>query len=157
MNVRDTFSEMVKRPYLIVGSLGLLAMAPLAATSTNWMIKRLGPKRWQALHRLAYVAAIAGVVHFYMLVKSDIRLPVAYGSVVGILLAYRVVAFSVQASRKALISPTGSSGAASAGVGRFSGQLRVDRIVQETPNVKTFRLVPPSGAPFPSRICRAST
>jgi len=53
LNVRDTLSEMVKRPYLIVGSVGLLAMAPLAATSTNYMIKRLGPKRWHALHRLA--------------------------------------------------------------------------------------------------------
>ena len=149
MNIRDTFSEMVKRPYLIVGSLGLLAMAPLAATSTNWMIKRLGPKRWQALHRLAYVAAVAGVVHFYMLVKSDIRLPVAYGSVVGVLLAYRAVTFSVQASRKASLSQTVSSGAASGGAGRFSGQLRVDRIVQETPDVKTFRLVPALRSPFP--------
>ena len=65
MDVRGTFSEMVKRPYLIVGAVGLLAMAPLAATSTNYMIKRLGPKRWQALHRLVYGAAIAGVVHFY--------------------------------------------------------------------------------------------
>ena len=89
LNVQDTFSEMVKRPYLIVGSVGLLAMVPLAATSFNYMIKRMGQKRWQALHRLAYVAAIAGVIHFYMLVKSDIRLPVAYGSVVGILLGYR--------------------------------------------------------------------
>ena len=91
---------MVKRPYLIVGSVGLLAMTPLAATSTNYMIKRMGPKRWQALHRLAYVAAIAGVVHFYMLVKSDIRLPVAYGSVVGILLGYRAVGFSAAAVEK---------------------------------------------------------
>ncbi len=100
MNVWDTFSEMVKRPYLIVGSLGLLAMAPLAATSTNYMIKRMGSKRWQALHRLAYVAAIAGVVHFYMLVKSDIRLPVAYGIVVGILLGYRAVGYSLRLVEK---------------------------------------------------------
>ena len=91
MNVQDTLSEMVKRPYLIVGSLGLMAMAPLAATSTNYMIKRLGSKRWQALHRLAYFAAIAGVIHFYMLVKSDIRLPVAFGIVVGLLLGFRIV------------------------------------------------------------------
>jgi ferredoxin-NADP reductase/DMSO/TMAO reductase YedYZ heme-binding membrane subunit len=148
LNVRDTFSEMVRRPYLIVGSVGLLAMAPLAATSTNDMIKRLGPKRWQALHRLAYVAAIAGVVHFYMLVKSDIRLPVAYGSVVGILLGYRVVGFSLRRSRKAPLRSKGPSPALPDG-GRWKGQLRVERIVQETPNVKTFRLVPPDRSPFP--------
>jgi len=71
LDVRDTLSEMIKRPYLIVGALGLFAMTPLAATSSNYMIKRLGPKRWQALHRLAYGAAVAGVVHFYMQVKSS--------------------------------------------------------------------------------------
>ena len=102
LNVRDTLSEMVKRPYLIVGSVGLLAMVPLAATSFNYMIKWMGQKRWQALHRLAYVAAIAGVVHFYMQVKSDIRLPVAYGGVVGILLGYRAVGFSVRRWKKRL-------------------------------------------------------
>jgi glycine betaine catabolism B len=146
LNVRDTFSEMVKRPYLIVGSVGLLAMAPLAATSFNYMIKRMGSKRWQALHRLAYVAAIAGVVHFYMLVKSDIRLPVAYGGVVGILLGYRAVGFSVRRLRKAPLQSEGSS----PGAARWKGQLRVERIVQETPNVKTFRLVSPdrNGLPF---------
>ncbi|HEY3412583.1 MAG TPA: protein-methionine-sulfoxide reductase heme-binding subunit MsrQ [Armatimonadota bacterium] len=91
MSLRSTISEMVKRPYLIVGSAGLLAMVPLAATSTNAMIKRLGPKRWQALHRLVYFTAIAGVVHFYMLVKSDHRLPVAFGVVMAALLGYRLV------------------------------------------------------------------
>ena len=71
-NVRDTASEIVKRPYLMVGMVGLILMVPLAATSTNGMIKRLGPARWKALHRLAYVAAAAGALHFYMLVKADI-------------------------------------------------------------------------------------
>ncbi|MGO9113184.1 MAG: ferric reductase-like transmembrane domain-containing protein [Thermoguttaceae bacterium] len=149
MNVWDTFSEMVKRPYLIVGSLGLLAMVPLAATSTNYMIKRMGSKRWQALHRLAYVAAIAGVVHFYMLVKSDVRMPIAYGSVVGILLGYRAVVSSMRLTRKASLPPNASAAAASAGAGRWKGQLRVERIVQETPEVKTFRLVPPDRRGFP--------
>ena len=149
MNVWDTFSEMLKRPYLIVGSLGLLAMVPLAATSTNYMIKRMGPKRWQALHRLAYVAAIAGVVHFYMLVKSDIRMPVAYGSVVVILLGYRAAAFSLRLSRGELRPQSGLLAAASREAGRWNGRLRVERIVQETPNVKTFRLVSPNGSAFP--------
>ncbi len=148
LNVRDTFSEMVKRPYLIVGSVGLLAMAPLAATSFNYMIKWMGPKRWQALHRLAYVAAIAGVVHFYMQVKSDIRLPVAYGSVVAILLGYRAVGFSARRLKKASLQSEGSSAASPSG-GRWKGQLRVERIVQVTPNVKTFRLAPANGSGFP--------
>jgi glycine betaine catabolism B len=147
MNVRDTLSEMVKRPYLIVGSVGLLAMAPLAATSFNYMIKRMGPKRWQALHRLVYVAAIAGVVHFYMQVKSDIRLPVAYGIVVASLLGYRGTAFAARLSGKTRFSP--GRAAAPADAGRWSGQLRVERILWETPNVKTFRLVPADGRSFP--------
>jgi glycine betaine catabolism B len=149
LNVRDTFSEMVKRPYLIVGSVGLLAMLPLAATSTNYMIKRLGPKRWRALHRLAYVAALAGVVHFYMLVKSDIRLPVTFGCVVGILLGYRVADFLVRRLRTPALSPGGLPPAAAPDSARWNGQLRVARIVQETPDVRTFRLVPADAGAFP--------
>jgi ferredoxin-NADP reductase/DMSO/TMAO reductase YedYZ heme-binding membrane subunit/ferredoxin len=140
LNVRDTLSEMVKRPYLIVGSIGVLAMVPLAVTSTNYMIKRLGPKRWQVLHRLAYVAAIAGAVHFYMLVKSDTRLPIAFGSVVGILLIYRGTAFGLQRSKKA-----------AAGATSWAGTLKVDRIIPETRQAKTFRLVPPGGGALPFR------
>ncbi|HWD19845.1 MAG TPA: protein-methionine-sulfoxide reductase heme-binding subunit MsrQ [Verrucomicrobiae bacterium] len=90
-SVSGTLSEMVKRKYLIVGSVGLLVMAPLAITSTNAMIKRLGGKRWRALHRLAYVAGIAGVVHYYMQTKADTRLPLIFGAVLLLLLGYRVV------------------------------------------------------------------
>lgn len=90
-SVPSTLSEMVKRKYLIVGSIGLLVMVPLAVTSTNAMIKRLGGKRWRALHRLAYVAAIAGVIHFYMQVKADIRLPLAFAAMLAALLGYRIV------------------------------------------------------------------
>ncbi len=149
MDVRDTFSEMVKRPYLIVGTVGLLAMAPLAATSTNYMIKRLGPKRWQALHRLVYAAAVAGVVHFYWQVKSDIRLPVAFGVVVGSLLGYRVAVSLVRRMKQSAGPPTGIPVEAAPGAGRWSGQLRVERITQETPDVRTFRLMPANGGGFP--------
>ena len=90
-NVSGTLSEMVKRKYLIVGSTGLLVMVPLAVTSANAMIKKLGGKRWRALHRLAYVAAIAGVLHYYMLVKADVRQPLAFATVLAILLGYRLV------------------------------------------------------------------
>jgi DMSO/TMAO reductase YedYZ heme-binding membrane subunit len=63
-SVSGTLSEMLKRKYLIVGGTALLVMVPLAVISTNAMIKRLGGKRWRALHRLAYVAAIGGVIHY---------------------------------------------------------------------------------------------
>jgi sulfoxide reductase heme-binding subunit YedZ len=88
-SVSSTLTEMVKRKYLIVGSTALLVMVPLAITSTNAMIKRLGGKRWRALHRLAYVAAIAGVIHYYMQVKADVRLPLVFATLLAILLGYR--------------------------------------------------------------------
>jgi len=90
-SLSSTLSEMVKRKYLIVGSTALLVMVPLAVTSTNAMIKRLGGKRWRALHRLAYVAAIAGVIHYYMQVKADVRKPLLFGAVLTVLLGYRLV------------------------------------------------------------------
>ena len=92
-SVASTLTEMVKRKYLIVGGTALLAMAPLALTSTNAMIKRLGGKRWRALHRLAYVAAIAGVIHYYMQVKADVRQPLAFAAVLAVLLGYRLVVY----------------------------------------------------------------
>jgi len=92
-SVSSTLSEMVKRKYLIVGSTALLVMVPLAITSTNAMIKRLGGKRWRALHRLAYVAAIAGVIHYYMQVKADVRQPLAFAAALAILLGYRLVVY----------------------------------------------------------------
>jgi sulfoxide reductase heme-binding subunit YedZ len=92
-SIPGTLSEMVKRKYLIVGSTGLLVMVPLAVTSTNAMIKRLGGKRWRALHRLAYVAGIAGVIHYYMQVKADVRQPLLFMAVLAILLAFRLVVY----------------------------------------------------------------
>ena len=88
-SVSSTLTEMLKRKYLIVGSTALIAMIPLAITSTNAMIKRLGGKRWRALHRLAYVAAVAGVIHYYMQVKADVRQPLMFAAVLAVLLGYR--------------------------------------------------------------------
>ena len=65
-------------------------MLPLAITSTKGWIRRLGGKRWQLLHRLVYFSAIAGVIHYKWLVKSDFRLPYMYGAIIGVLLLYRV-------------------------------------------------------------------
>jgi sulfoxide reductase heme-binding subunit YedZ len=90
-SISSTLTEMLKRKYLIVGSTALLVMVPLAITSTNAMIKRLGGKRWRALHRLAYVAAVAGVIHYYMQVKADVRQPLVFAAVLAVLLGYRIV------------------------------------------------------------------
>jgi sulfoxide reductase heme-binding subunit YedZ len=92
-SVSSTLTEMFKRKYLIVGSTALIVMIPLAITSTNAMIKRMGGKRWRALHRLAYVAAIAGVIHYYMQVKADVRQPLVFGVVLAVLLGWRLVQY----------------------------------------------------------------
>jgi sulfoxide reductase heme-binding subunit YedZ len=83
--------DIYKRPFITVGFTAFVCMVPLAATSTAGMIRRLGGKRWQALHRLIYVSAIAGVVHYLWLVKLDIRPPVRYGLLVAALLAFRLI------------------------------------------------------------------
>jgi sulfoxide reductase heme-binding subunit YedZ len=84
--------DIMDRPYITVGFTALLLLTPLAATSTKKMIKRLGGKRWNRLHRLIYVAAALGVLHFLWLVKEDIREPAIFGLILVGLLAYRVVA-----------------------------------------------------------------
>ncbi len=95
-SVSSTLTEMLKRKYLILGSTALIVMIPLAITSTNGMIKRLGGKRWRVLHRLAYVAAIAGVIHYYMQVKADTRQPLVFAAVLAVLLGYRLMVYLKQ-------------------------------------------------------------
>jgi methionine sulfoxide reductase heme-binding subunit len=80
--------DIAKRPFITIGFLGLAAMTPLAVTSTKGWIRRLG-RRWQQLHRLVYVAAIAGVVHYLWLVKSDKTRPLTYGLILALLLGIR--------------------------------------------------------------------
>src|SRR5262249_27136909 len=81
--------DILKRRFIMVGMLGLLLRLPLAITSTAGWVRRLGFKKWQRLHRLIYFAALAGVIHYYWLVKSDIRDPVMYGGILLILMLYR--------------------------------------------------------------------
>lgn len=83
--------DIIKRPYVTAGFTAFVVMIPLAVTSTAAMIRRLG-KRWQQLHRLVYIAALAGVIHFYWLVKADIRRPLQYGAVLAVLLGFRLLA-----------------------------------------------------------------
>jgi methionine sulfoxide reductase heme-binding subunit len=85
----EMWADIIKRRYITVGMAAFLMLIPLAITSTRGWIRRLG-KRWQLLHRLVYFAAIAGVIHYYWLVKSDIRLPVLYGLFVALVLGWRV-------------------------------------------------------------------
>jgi sulfoxide reductase heme-binding subunit YedZ len=86
-DISEMLADVRKRPFITMGTAGLLCMAPLAITSTSGWIRRLGGRRWQALHRLIYVSTLAGVIHYYWLVKSDVRAPLAYGALfVGLLL-----------------------------------------------------------------------
>jgi sulfoxide reductase heme-binding subunit YedZ len=98
----EMVKDVAKRPFITAGFAAFAALVPLAATSTAGWIRRLGGKRWQLLHRLVYFTGVAAVVHYYWLVKSDIRLPVLYGSLVALLLAYRLAAW-VLARRKARV------------------------------------------------------
>ncbi|HSW51667.1 MAG TPA: protein-methionine-sulfoxide reductase heme-binding subunit MsrQ [Sulfuricaulis sp.] len=86
----DIVQDVAKRPFITVGFASFLMLIPLAVTSTSAMIRRLGAKRWQQLHRLVYLIGIGGVVHFLWLVKSDIREPLIYGVILALLLGYRI-------------------------------------------------------------------
>ena len=92
LSVASVVADTARRPFILIGMTGLLLMVPLAVTSTNGMVKRMGSKNWKRLHRLAYVSAIAGVLHYYMLVKADTRKPIAFACVLALLLGYRVLA-----------------------------------------------------------------
>jgi sulfoxide reductase heme-binding subunit YedZ len=91
--------DVVKRPFITAGFTAFVLLIPLAVTSTTGWIRRMGGKRWQMLHRLIYVSGIAGVVHYYWLVKSDIRLPVMYGAIIAVLLMYRLIASLMKGRR----------------------------------------------------------
>lgn len=82
--------DIEKRRYITVGFLGFVLLIPLAVTSTAGWVRRLGGRRWRNLHRAIYLTAICGVIHYYWLVKSDIREPLLYGAIVGILLLWRL-------------------------------------------------------------------
>jgi Predicted membrane protein len=91
-NLISVVQDVGKRPFILFGMTAFALMMPLAITSTNKMVKRIGGKRWATLHRLVYLAAIAGVIHFWMLVKSDTRLPLTFGFILLFLLGYRLFA-----------------------------------------------------------------
>ena len=119
-DLNEILQDIAKRKFITIGFAGLLLMVPLAVTSTAGWIRRLGGRRWQLLHRLIYFSAIGGVIHYYWLVKSDIRLPVLYGATLTVLLAYRV--FALRANRPESVK-----------------WLRLVRIERQTKNAVTLR------------------
>ena len=89
------WADVWKRRFITVGFLGFVLMIPLAITSTKGWIRRMGGKNWTWLHRLIYCSAIAGVIHYAWLVKSDETKPIQYAVILGILLVYRIVVWVI--------------------------------------------------------------
>jgi len=81
--------DILKRPYITIGMTAFAMLIPLAITSTNGMLRRLGPKTWKRLHQLVYLIVPLGVIHYYLLVKADHRPPLIYGAILTVLLGYR--------------------------------------------------------------------
>lgn len=90
-NQRSIPHDVATRPFIALGMLAFFLMVPMAITSTNKMVKRMGGKRWNTVHKLIYIAGVAGVLHFWFLVKSDTRLPLTFGFILLLLLAHRLL------------------------------------------------------------------
>lgn len=104
--------DIAKRPFITAGAASFALLVPLAATSTAGMIRRLGGRAWKRLHRMAYVAALAGVVHYWWLVKADVSRPRAYAVALAIVIAARLaVAWT---SRRRATAPPGPRASTSA-------------------------------------------
>jgi ferredoxin-NADP reductase/DMSO/TMAO reductase YedYZ heme-binding membrane subunit len=131
-SLTSTVHEILARRYLQLGAIAFLLMVPLAATSTNAMVRRLGAIRWKRLHRLAYLVVILGCIHYILLVKADRRQPFALSAVAAALLGSRVAVLRRRRIERA-----------------WSGKLRILDIKQETPDVKTLRLGALSGGALP--------
>lgn len=98
------WADIVKRPFITIGMLAFVLLVPLAATSTSGMIKRLGAKRWKRLHMLVYPAAALASLHFFMMVKADVREPLIYATILALLLGWR--AFSRWPPTRRALNPT---------------------------------------------------
>jgi sulfoxide reductase heme-binding subunit YedZ len=90
-DVKAVVEDIGKRPFITIGMASFILLVPLAITSTQKMVKRLGGRTWNRLHKLAYVAAAGGVLHYYMLVKADTREPLLFGAALALVLVYRIV------------------------------------------------------------------
>jgi methionine sulfoxide reductase heme-binding subunit len=103
------WKDVVKRPFITVGFTAFVLLIPLAITSTAGWIRRLGGKRWQMLHRSIYFAAVLGVIHYYWLVKSDVREPLFYGALVAILLLWRLGSWFIRRRNQSPVRATAPS------------------------------------------------
>jgi len=110
-NFGTLFTDIAKRPYITIGFVALLLLIPLAVTSTNRMMRRLG-RRWQKLHRLVYGIAVLGVWHFYWQVKRDIREPLIYAGILAVLLVYRWARSRRKATSRVVATSTSGSATA---------------------------------------------
>lgn len=99
-DVHAMLHDIAKRPFITMGMLGWACLFPLAATSTTWSIRKLGGKHWMMLHRLAYVAAVAGVIHYWWIVKTGVRTPWKVTVVLVVLLLARAVWSAKEVARK---------------------------------------------------------
>jgi methionine sulfoxide reductase heme-binding subunit len=93
-DLHEMLHDVAKRKFITVGFTGFVLLIPLALTSTKGWIRRLGGKRWQALHRLIYFSAMAGVIHYWWLVKADIHKPLEYAAILAVLLGYRIAVWA---------------------------------------------------------------
>ena len=151
-SITSTVDEILDREYLWFGFGALVLMVPLAITSFDSMVSKLGAKWWKLLHRLTYVAIAAGAYHYWLQAKSDKRQPDAFGYVVIALIAYRIIAHEWNTHRELVTAHQKLAAAKKAGPKKksfWSGNLKLARIFQETPDVKTFRFVNPEGGALP--------
>jgi sulfoxide reductase heme-binding subunit YedZ len=104
-NLHEMLADIAKRKFITAGMTAFVLMIPLALTSTKWSIRKLGGKRWQALHRLIYFSAAAGVIHYIWLVKADLKKPLEYAAVLGVLMLYRLIVWITSRKRSAGVPP----------------------------------------------------
>ncbi|MDX2088866.1 MAG: 2Fe-2S iron-sulfur cluster-binding protein [Kofleriaceae bacterium] len=150
----STLDEIIERVYLWFGTASLVIMIPLAITSFDLMVTKLGPRRWKLLHRLAYVAVLCGMIHYYLLLKADKFNAYVYIGAFGGLMLFRLVRHYLdlhveikQAKEKLSAAKRMVKGANKKKF--WTGELKIARIFVETHNVKTFRMVPIDGGPLP--------
>jgi len=105
----EMIKDIAKRPFITVGFTAFVLLIPLALTSTAGWIRRLGGRNWQRLHRLIYVTAILGVIHYIWLVKADLRKPLQYAVVLSVLLLYRVILWALELRKKFSMTSVPSS------------------------------------------------
>lgn len=105
-DAHEMLKDIAKRRFITAGMTAFALMLPLALTSTKWAIRKLGGKLWQALHRLVYFSAAAGVIHYVWLVKADLKKPIEYAVVLGALIVYRLLAWIASSVRHSAGVPT---------------------------------------------------